>query len=155
MSGADPADPAEARARASAAALLGADAAVRGLGITAEGVGAGRATARMRVTAAMINGHGTCHGGYLFTLADAAFALASNTHGEVTVAAGADIAFLSPAHLGDELVAEAVERARQGRRGLYDVTVRRVRDGCVLAEFRGRSRSLGRPLSGPAPVGPA
>ena len=94
----------------------------------------------MRVTAAQVNGHGICHGGYLFLLADTAFAFACNTHGLPTVAAGADVTFLAPVREGDELVAEAVERALRGRSGLYDVTVRR--DGEVVVEFRGRSRSL-------------
>jgi acyl-CoA thioesterase len=88
----------------------------------------------------MVNGHAIGHGGYVFLLADTAFACACNTHGPVTVAAGADINFLMPVHAGDQLSARAVERIRQGRSGIYDVTVSRGSD--VVAEFRGRSRSL-------------
>lgn len=133
-------DQAEHRAREQADALYARDPATRGLGITIAGVGPGRATASMTVLASMVNGHRTCHGGYLFLLADAAFAFACNTYGDPVVAAGADITFLGPAREGDELVAEAVERAVRGRSGLTDVTVRRGDE--VLAEFRGRSRTL-------------
>ena len=94
----------------------------------------------MFVRDTMINGHNICHGGYVFLLADTAFAFACNTHGPVTVAATCDITFLAPAHLGDELIAEATERHRAGRSGIYDVTVRR--DATVIAEFRGHSRTL-------------
>ena len=116
------------------------DSASRGLGIQLSGVGPGRATATMRVGPAMVNGHGICHGGYLFLLADSAFAFACNPYGSQVVAAGADVSFLAAVHEGDELVAEAVERVVRGRSGLYDVTVRRG-DEPVL-EFRGRSRAL-------------
>jgi acyl-CoA thioesterase len=102
----------------------------------------GYARLRMRVDERMINGHELCHGGYLFALADSAFAFACNTYGQVTVASGADISFVTSARLGDQLVAEAVEKRRYGRSGLYDVTVLREPDGAVVAEFRGRSRSL-------------
>jgi acyl-CoA thioesterase len=89
----------------------------------------------------MINGHNICHGGYVFLLADTAFAFACNTHGPTTVAAACDIAFLAPAHLGDELTAQATERHRAGRSGIYDVTIR-LPDTTVIAEFRGHSRTL-------------
>ena len=115
------------------------DVASRALGITLDGVGPGRATARMQVTSTMVQGHGTCHGGYLFLLADTAFAFACNTRG-ATVAAGADVEFLAPVHEGDQLVASAVERVLRGRSGIYDVTVRRGDE--PVAEFRGRSRAL-------------
>jgi acyl-CoA thioesterase len=134
-------------ARASAAAMNASDATVRQLEIEVEAVAPGSARARLRVSDAMVNGHGICHGGYVFLLADTAFAYACNTYGDVTVAAGADIVFVAPAHAGDELVAEAHERSRRGRNGVYDVTVR-GRDGAVVAEFRGRSRSSGRPSVG-------
>jgi len=94
----------------------------------------------MTVTRAMVNGHGIAHGGYVFLLADSAFACACNSHGPVTVAAGADIDFVAPARVGDVLVATARERARFGRSGIYDVSVRRGEE--VVAEFRGRSRSV-------------
>src|SRR4051794_24595388 len=102
------------------------DLASQGLGIAVSDVAPGRATARMTVTDAMINGHAICHGGFVFTLADSAFAFACNTYDAVTVAAAADITFVAPARLGDQLVAEAVERQRFGRSGIYDVTVRRA-----------------------------
>lgn len=137
-----PLDPAEAQRRAEqqASQMYAADRSSQGLGIRIRDVAPGRATATMRVTAAMINGHGIGHGGYLFLLADTAFAFACNTHGASVVAAGADVTFLAPVREGDELVAEAVERVLRGRSGLYDVTVRR--HGEPVLEFRGRSRAL-------------
>lgn len=125
--------------------MFGRDRASRHLGIELVSAGQGAAVARLRVTADMVNGHGMTHGGYVFLLADTAFALACNTHGPVTVAAGADITFLRPTAEGDELQARAQERATIGRSGVYDVTV--TRGGDVIAEFRGRSRvvSPGRP----------
>ena len=131
---------AQERAQSQADQMYAADASSRGLGIRISDVAPGRATATMRVTASMVNGHGICHGGYLFLLADTAFAFACNTHGATVVAAGADVTFLAPVREGDELVAEAVERVLRGRSGLYDVTVRR--DGETVLEFRGRSRAL-------------
>src|SRR5436305_2182284 len=121
------------------------DAASQALGITITDVAAGSAIASMVVREDMVNGHGMCHGGFLFTLADTAFAFACNTYDDVTVAAGADISFLEPVHAGATLVAVARERARRRRSGLYYVTVH-AHDGTVRAEFRGRSRSRGRPL---------
>jgi acyl-CoA thioesterase len=126
--------------------MYAADLASRQLGITLEEVAPGRAVARMRVTEEMIQGHGTCHGGYIFLLADSAFAFACNSHGPVAVAAACDVVFVAPVRLGDELVAEAEERVLFGRNGVYDVTVRRVTGesaGDVVAEFRGRSRVVG------------
>jgi acyl-CoA thioesterase len=108
------------------------------LGIQIEEVTAGRAVLRMRLTGAMANGHGTAHGGVLFLLADAAFAHASNSYGPVAVAQTAQITFLRPAPIGVIVRAEAVERVRQGRFGVYDVTVRQA-GGALLAEFRGHS----------------
>ena len=140
-------------ARRSAHAMWAADAASASLGIELVDVGPGRARLRMTVTDAMVNGHAIAHGGLVFTLADSAFAVACNTHGEVTVAAGADITFVAPATLGDVLVAEAVEQARYGRSGVTDVRVVREGasdgdDGTLVALFRGRSRALGRPVPG-------
>lgn len=128
-------------ARACAAAMYADDAASRALGIVVTGVAPGRATARMTLTATMLNGHGIAHGGYVFLLADTAFAFACNTYNQRTVAAGCDIVFVDAAGAGDELAAEAVERVRSGRSGVYDVTVRRA-DGSVVAELRGRSRTI-------------
>ena len=102
----------------------------------------------MTVREDMINGWNLCHGGMVASLADSAFAFACNTHGTVTVAAGFDVTFLESAKLGDVLVATATERALRGRSGLYDVTVTRPTDGTVIAEFRGRSRSTGKPVPG-------
>jgi len=128
-------------ARGSAARMYADDRATRALGISIEEVGPGRATARMRVTAEMTNGHGIAHGGYIFLLADTAFAYACNSYGPVTVAQGCEITFLRPAAEGDELTASAAERARLERSGIYDVTVCRA-DGQVMAEFRGHSRTV-------------
>jgi acyl-CoA thioesterase len=141
----DPASDLET-ARRSADVMLGSDEASRALGIELVDVGPGRARMRMRVTETMVNGHAIAHGGLVFALADSAFAVACNSHGTVTVASGADITFVSPGRLGDVLVADAVEHARFGRSGLTDVTVTRQDDGSVVALFRGRSRSLGRPI---------
>ena len=116
------------------------------LGIALEDVGPGRASMRMVVTANMVNGHGTTHGGYIFLLADAAFAYACNSYGPVTVAQSAHITFLRPARVGDQLTAQAVERARQSQYGIYDVTVHRA-EGQVIAEFRGHSVVLSRGVS--------
>lgn len=127
-------------ARRTAAAMERADAAGRGVGVRLLDVAPGRARVALTVEERHVNGHGICHGGYLFFLADAALAYASNSYGTSAVAAGADITFLRPVALGAELVAEAVERARVGRSGLYDITVR-VGDDPV-AEFRGRTRQV-------------
>ncbi|SDY91173.1 acyl-CoA thioesterase [Micromonospora pattaloongensis] len=120
--------------------MYDADAASRGLGIDLVSAGDGRAVARMRVTSHMVNGHAIAHGGYLFLLADSAFAFACNSYGPVTVAAGADITFVRPVREGDVLEARAEERTRYGRSGIYDVTV--LRGDEVVAEFRGRSRVI-------------
>lgn len=140
-------DDADARAREQADRMLAGDRASQGLGIEVTDVAVGTASARMVVRPDMVNGHGTCHGGFLFLLADTAFAFACNTRGQTVVAAGADVAFLAPAHAGDVLRATAVERYAQGRSGLYDVTVRRGEQ--VVLEFRGRSRAVG---AGPSPT---
>ncbi|GAB1510132.1 hydroxyphenylacetyl-CoA thioesterase PaaI [Actinophytocola sp. KF-1] len=120
-----------------ASALHDADRTCRALGIRLGAVAPGRATARMTVTDSMVNGLGTGHGGYLFLLADAAFSFAANTHEPVAVAQAAQVTFLRPVAVGDELVAEATERARHGLSGIYDVTIHS--GGDVVAEFRGHS----------------
>ena len=132
-------------ARNAAHEMFDRDLASQALGIELVEAGDGAALVRMRVTDAMVNGHGMAHGGYVFLLADTAFACACNSHGPVTVAAGADIAFLRPVQAGDVLQAYGKERVVSGRSGIYDVTV--THDGDVVAEFRGRSRviSPGRP----------
>ena len=124
-----------------AAHMFSADRASRGLGMELLEAANGRAVVTMRVAQTMINGHGIAHGGFVFTLADTAFACACNTHGPVTVAAGADISFLRPVREGDVLVATATERSVIGRSGIYDVTVSRGEE--IVAEFRGRSRTIG------------
>jgi acyl-CoA thioesterase len=131
-------------ARRSAEVMWSGDAASQALGMEIVSVGPGTATLRMTVREDMINGWGLCHGGLVASLADSAFAVACNSHGEVTVAAGFDVSFLEAARLGDELVAVASERTRRGRSGVYDVTVRRSGEDSVVAEFRGRSRSTGK-----------
>jgi acyl-CoA thioesterase len=123
-------------------AMWADDRASRDLGMVAEVMEVDHAVVRMPVTQAMVNGHDIAHGGYIFTLADSAFALACNSRGALTVAAGADITFVTPARRADVLVAEARQRATYGRSGLTDVTVTRESDGALVAEFRGRSRSL-------------
>ena len=120
------------------------DAASRKLGMELHSAADGRSRVTMRVTAEMVNGHGMCHGGYLFLLADSAFACACNSPGPVTVAAAADIVFVASAREGDVLEAVATERTSFGRSGVYDVTVSRPMDGQVVAEFRGRSRTIQR-----------
>ncbi|MGH3320518.1 MAG: hydroxyphenylacetyl-CoA thioesterase PaaI [Streptosporangiaceae bacterium] len=131
---------ATALARRCAAAMYAADDASRQLGIEIKDVEPGRATARIRVASTMVNGHGMAHGGYVFLLADTAFAFACNTYGHTTVARSAEVVFVAPVREGDELVASAAERISYGRSGVYDVTVRRA-DGGVVAEFRGQSHT--------------
>jgi len=121
--------------------MWAADQASRALGMELVDWGEGRAVVRMTVRDDMVNGHGTAHGGLVASLADSAFAVACNSHGVVTVAAGFDVTFLRAAHAGDVLTATAAERTREGRSGVCDVTVTSS-DGSVVAEFRGRSREL-------------
>jgi acyl-CoA thioesterase len=120
------------------AAMWARDRASQTLGMALEDVRPGFARMCMRVRGDMLNGHGTCHGGIIFALADSAFAFACNSRDVVTVASGCAIEFLAPAGEGDELFAEAQERSLQGRNGVYDVDVRRA-DGELVATFRGRS----------------
>jgi acyl-CoA thioesterase len=128
-------------ARACADVMWSDDVASRQLGMRLEAVGRGRATLSMTIGAGMTNGHGIAHGGFIFTLADSAFAFACNTYDVRTVAQHCDISFLAPTYEGDELVATAVERHRAGRSGIYDVRVTRGDE--VIAELRGRSRTIG------------
>ncbi len=118
------------------------DAASLRMGMTALVIEPDHAVVRMQVTNEMVNGHRTAHGGFIFTLADSTFGLVCNTRGVPTVAAACDIVFVTPAHLGDVLVAEGRQRLVFGRSGITDVTVRRENDGAVIAEFRGRSRVI-------------
>jgi acyl-CoA thioesterase len=131
----------EEMARACADAMWADDAASQQLGMRVESVGPGRATVSMRVRDDMTNGHGMAHGGFVFALADSAFAFACNTYNVRVVAQACDIVFLQPAHRGDLLAATAAKRQVSGRTGIYDVSVTRGDD--VVAEFRGRSRTIG------------
>lgn len=128
-------------ARACAAAMWDEDLASQRLGMVLEDVGPGRAVLSMTITADMVNGHGSAHGGFIFALADSAFAFACNTVDQRSVGQQAAITYLAPARAGDRLTATAIERARPGRSGLYDVTVTGA-DGTVIAEFRGHSRTV-------------
>jgi acyl-CoA thioesterase len=121
-----------------AAVMLSRDAMSRSLGITVAEVRPGYARLEMQIKPEMLNSHAICHGGVIFTFADSAFAFACNSHNRSTVASGASIDFISPARPGEELIAEATERALPGRLGLYDVVVTE-RSGRLVALFRGRS----------------
>lgn len=122
--------------------MFSRDAASQALGITVDIPAAGRAVGRMRVREDMVNGIDVCHGGLLFTLADTAFAFACNAYDELTCAASANIDFIRPALLGDELTASASEDYRGAKNGYYTVKVRNQRDELV-AMFHGRSASRG------------
>jgi len=128
-------------ARACAEAMWKDDAASRGLGMKMVEVKPGQATLTMTVEPHMVNGQRIAHGGFIFALADSAFAFACNSHNERAVAAQGDITFIRPGKLGDVLVATAREISRGGRSGIYDVRVT-VADA-VIAEFRGHSRTIG------------
>lgn len=134
-------------ARQCAERLYANDEASQALGIQIEIPAPGEAVARLEVTPSMVNGFGICHGGYLFTLADTAFAFACNAYGRVTLAAGASIDFLRPAHAGDRLEARAREQHRGRNHGIYDVIVS-DQEGRAVAVFRGRAQATGRPLPG-------
>src|SRR5262245_46226633 len=135
------ADDADALARASADALWAEDNASRGLGMALDRVGPGFAVLSMTVTAAMVNGHGLCHGGFIFTLADSALAFASSSRNQRTVAQNCQITFIAPARLGMRLTAEAHERHRAERSGIWGVTVTAAGGG-TIAEFRGHCRTI-------------
>ena len=117
------------------------DPASQALGMTLDAIRPGYARMRMRVREDMLNGHGTCHGGYIFMLADSAFAFACNSHNFNTVGAGCTIDYLAPGRAGDVLVAEAVEQALSGKTGVYDVVVT-DQDGRKVALFRGKSHRV-------------
>ena len=132
-------------ARRCADKMYGADAASKALGIVVDVKAPGHAVARMEVRSDMINGFDVCHGGLIFTLADTAFAFACNAYDRLTFAAAADIEFLRPAKLGDELEAVAREDYRGSKTGLYTIEVRNQREE-VVAMFRGRSASIDRAI---------
>lgn len=131
----------EQTAQQSAAAMWAEDRASQALGMRLVDVGPGRATLTMVVRQDMVNGHDIGHGGLTFTLADSAFAFACNSYNRRTVAAGAEIRFRRPTRLADVLTATAVERTREDRDGVYDVTVSTPDE--VVAQFVGRSREIG------------
>ena len=137
----DASDDALSVARQCADAMWANDHATHGLGMELVDVGPGCATITMSVQERMANGQGICHGGFIFALADSAFAFACNAYGPITVAQHCSVTFLRPGKVGDRLIASAVERTRAGRSGIYDVSVTRA-DGTLIAEFRGHSRSV-------------
>ena len=124
-----------------AAAMYSRDQASQALGMRIAEVGPGRAELTMPVRADMLNGHATCHGGFIFALADSAFAFACNSHNLITVAAGCTIEFLAPAREGDVLTATGRERALSGRSGIYDIDVTN-QHGATIAVFRGKSARI-------------
>jgi acyl-CoA thioesterase len=128
-------------ARACAEAMWKEDEASQGLGMEIVDVKAGEAVLTMAIQRHMVNGHGIAHGGFIFLLADSAFAFACNSRNERTVAAQCNISFIRPARLGDRLVARAREISKAGRSGIYDVRV--TVDDTAIAELRGHSRAIG------------
>jgi len=133
------------RAERSAKEMYAKDTVTQQLGMELEVISAGHAQLRMRIVDTMLNGHSTCHGGYIFTLADSAFAFACNTFNQVAVASSAGIEFLAPAYAGDELTAEASLQSQGRRTGLYDVVVTNQKQQRI-ALFRGRSHRIGKTL---------
>ena len=129
------------RAEKSAALMFAADQASKGLGITIVSVAPGVAELSMKVRDDMLNGHGICHGGFIFTLADSAFAFACNSYNQLVLAQQNQITFLSPGQPGEMLTATATEVSKAGRSGIYDVTVT-GEDARTVAEVRGLSRSV-------------
>jgi acyl-CoA thioesterase len=133
--------PAQEIAERSRDAMWSTDRACQALAITVTATSPGTATLSMRITDAMVNGHGLAHGGYIFTLADSAFAYACNSYNQRCVAAHCQISYIAPGKLGMVLVAEAREKQRAGRSGIYDITVR-DEAGTTIAEFRGHARTI-------------
>ena len=121
--------------------LFADDRASKGLGMAVVEVSPGHATLTMIVRDDMLNGHETCHGGFIAALADSAFAFACNSYGELTVASGFAIDFIAPGRLGDVLTAVCAEVAKTGRTGLYDTAICN-QHGQRIAVFRGRSRTV-------------
>ncbi len=132
-------------ASACAQAMFERDSASQGMGMRLLAAAPGTACVGMSVRADMIQGHGTCHGGYLFALADSAFALACNSYNEATVAMGCSIDYVAAARLGDTLNAECIEQSRSGRTGNYDVRIENQR-GELIALFHGKSYKVRGPV---------
>jgi len=128
-------------AEACAKSMWADDNATRHLDMELVSVAPGEATIAMTVTEIMTNGHGTCHGGYIFTLADSAFAFACNSYNQRTVAQHCSITYIAPVFRGDRLTAEAREVSRRGRGGIYDIRIVN-QAGEPVAEFRGHSRTV-------------
>lgn len=137
-----------ALAEACASKMWADDRASQALGMKIERIGPGEAMISMPVRRDMTNGHGICHGGFMFTLADSTFAFACNTYNQRTVAQQCAVTFIRAVQEGDILTAHAIERSRSGRSGIYDVTVRDSRN-IVVAEFRGHSRTISGELLAP------
>jgi acyl-CoA thioesterase len=135
-----PTDP-QALAEATGAAMYARDRASQSLGMKLLEIGPGFACMSMLVRPDMLNGHQTCHGGLIYTLADSAFAFACNSRNQNTVASGCTIDYLAPGLEGDVLHAEAVEQSRTGRLGVYDITVTNQHGTCI-ALFRGKSYQI-------------
>ncbi|RFP12124.1 MULTISPECIES: hydroxyphenylacetyl-CoA thioesterase PaaI [unclassified Duganella] len=135
------AEEAQALAQAVGAAMFESDPASQGLGMKIDAIAPGHARMSMPVRADMLNGHGSCHGGFIFTLADSAFAFACNSHNLTTVGAGCTIDYLAPARLHDVLTADATEQALAGKSGVYDVKITN-QDGRTVALFRGKSHRV-------------
>ncbi|KIN63087.1 putative phenylacetic acid degredation protein [Sulfitobacter noctilucicola] len=129
------------RARKCADLMFASDSASPGLGMAITDIGPGHATMTMTVRQDMLNGHRICHGGFIFTLADSAFAFACNSYNQLVVAQQNQITYLSPGKEGEVLTATATEASRSGRSGVYDVRVT-GEDGRAVALFRGLSRSV-------------
>ncbi|MFK7854755.1 MAG: hydroxyphenylacetyl-CoA thioesterase PaaI [Granulosicoccus sp.] len=128
-------------AEACAEALWQADTASQAHGMKVEKVGPGNCSVSMAITESMCNGHGTCHGGVIFTLADSAFAFACNSYNQNAVAQHCSVTYIAPAMCGDTLTANACELSVQGRNGIYDVAIVN-QEGIRIAEFRGHSRTI-------------
>ena len=131
----------KARAQRSAQVIWSRDQASKWFGMQVLDVDEGAATLTLKVEAQHANGHGICHGGVIFSLADSAFAFACNSRNQNTVAQHNTISFIAPGRLGDMLTAQAREVSLAGRSGLTDVTVTN-QDGQLIAEFRGASRAI-------------
>jgi len=129
------------RAERAADAMWRGDQASQWLGMALDEIAPGTAVTSMEVQAHHLNGHKICHGGFIFTLADSAFAFACNSYNQLAVAQHNTISFIAPGQLGERLTARAVETNRTGRSGIYDVTVK-GENGRVIAEFRGCSRTI-------------
>lgn len=129
------------RAERSAKAMWAGDSASKWLGMRIDEIAPGRSVMSFQIEEHHLNGHRICHGGYIFALADSAFAFACNSYNQLTVAQENAITYLSPGREGERLTATAVEAARTGRSGVYDVTVT-GEDGRKVALFRGLSRTV-------------